>query len=320
MLNEFNFFKVAMLDFFSACVESQPGFIQLLIDAKNVQVININAEKEKAARDLTKGEKEQNERVSLVSGSGCLDPILRLLKETKGKNLDELHLATINFVLSLWMHCRVVAISHLKTRDSFWTDLTWPLFEKSAAVTGTKGIISAGIFRIISSETYICGGKVDDGLMGVLEKFTEEKNNYFNMWCDVVLDSAGDTTVDAANDASMFAKLRSYNKHHVLFAAWKSFLVVLTKDQPVTMSPVQCHAVSSKLIYTVKRLVSSTDRGDDDDDESRVLTSLAEFYLVLMQRWHTKCADSMEKWCGEQAELLEQVCNATFKSTNFRRE
>ena len=46
MLNEFNFFKVAMLDFFSACVESQPGFIQLLIDAKNVQVININAEKE----------------------------------------------------------------------------------------------------------------------------------------------------------------------------------------------------------------------------------------------------------------------------------
>ena len=300
-----------MLDFFSACVESQPGFIQLLIGAKNVKVIDVTAEKGKVARELTKGEKEQNERVSLVSSSGCLDPILRLLKETQGKDLDELHLATVNFVLSLWMHCRVVAISHLKTRDHFWTDLTWPLFEESAAAAGPKGVISAGIFRIISSETYICGGKVDDGLMAVLEKFTEEKNNYFKMWCDVVLDSAGEASMDAANgDASVFAKWRAdsnSNNHHVLLAAWKSFLVVLTKDQPVTVSPVQCHAVSSKLIRTVKRLVSSTDLGDDGEDEARVLTSLAEFYLVLMQRWHTKCADSMEKWCGEQAELLEQV-------------
>ena len=300
-----------MLDFFSACVESQPGFIQLLIGAKNVKVIDVTAEKGKVARELTKGEKEQNERVSLVSSSGCLDPILRLLKETQGKDLDELHLATVNFVLSLWMHCRVVAISHLKTRDHFWTDLTWPLFEESAAAAGPKGVISAGIFRIISSETYICGGKVDDGLMAVLEKFTEEKNNYFKMWCDVVLDSAGEASMDAANgDASVFAKWSAdsnSNNHHVLLAAWKSFLVVLTKDQPVTVSPVQCHAVSSKLIRTVKRLVSSTDLGDDGEDEARVLTSLAEFYLVLMQRWHTKCADSMEKWCGEQAELLEQV-------------
>ena len=298
-----------MLDMLASCVESQPGFVQLLIGAKNVQVININAEKEKAPTELTKEDKQQNERVSLVSGSGCLDPILRLLRETKGKNLDELHLATVNFVLSLWMHCRVVAISHLKTREHFWTDLTWPLFEKSAAVAGQKGIISAGIFRIISSETYICGGKVDDGLIAILEKFTEEKNDYFKMWCDAVLENAGgcDANANTANDASAFAKLRGDDSHHVLLAAWKSFLVLLTKDQPVPLSPVQCHAVSSKLVQTVKRLVSSTDRGDHEDDEARVLTSLAEFYLVLMQRWHTKCADSMEKWCGEQAELLEQV-------------
>ena len=294
-----------MLDFFSACVESQPGFIQLLIGAKNVQVIDVNAEKEKAARDLTKGKKEQNE--SLVSSSGCLDPILRLLKKPKGKNLDKLHLATVNFVLSLWMHNRVVAISHLKTSNNFWKDLTWPLFEQPNAAAGPKGVISAGIFRIISTETYVCGGKVDDGLMAVLEKFAEEKNDYFKLWCNVVLDSAGEAATDSANGTSTFGTLCGNDTSpHVLLAAWKSFLVVLTKDQPVTVSPDQCHAVSSKLIRTIKRLVSPTDHGDCDD-EARVLTSLSEFYLILMQRWHTKCADSMEKWCVEQAELLEQV-------------
>ena len=297
-----------MLDFFSACVESQPGFIQLLIGAKNVQITDINADKGQVARDLTNEEKEQNQRVSLVSSTGCLDPILGLLRETKGRNFDDLHLATVNFVLSLWMHGRVVAISHLKTRKHFWTDLTWPLFEKSAAAAGQKGVIAAGIFRIISSEIYICGGKVDGDLVATLEKFTEEKNAHFKTWCDFVLDSAGDAVIDTAdNEASVFARLPVDDlNHQVILAAWKNFLLVLTKDQPVTVSPVQCHTVSSKLIQTVKRLVSSTDR-IDGNDEARVLTSLAEFYLVLMQRWHTKCAESMEKWCGEQAELLQLV-------------
>ena len=272
------FFHAPLLaneDFFSACVESQPGFIQLLIGAKNVQMLNVNAGKERVGgRDLTKEEKEQNEKISLVSESGCLDPILQLLKESREKNLNELHLATVTFVLNLWMHCRVIAITHLKTRDFFWTDLTWPLFQRLPQAAEPKRTICAAIFRIISSEIYICGGKVDGRLMTVLEKFTEEKEDYFSMWCGVALESIFNTTTGAS---SMFAKLcdNSESNHVALLAAWKSFLVVLTKDQPTTLSPVQCRTVSSKLVATVKRLVSSINQGGDDDYEVRVLTSLA---------------------------------------------
>jgi hypothetical protein len=299
--------KVAMLGFFSACVETQPGFIQLLIGAKNVDVVNVNTNTTNdKKRELTKEEAEKNERVGLVSESGCLAPVIQLLKDSKrfqsegknGKDFDDLHLATTNFFLSLWVHGRIVAISYLKGQNLFWTDLTWSLMDKSAAKSKEK--INTAVFRIVSSEIYICGGKVDPGLLSILEKLTSEKNGHFEMWCRTVLDQVGSDSMVSFNTTAF--SLDSSNDHIALLSAWKCFLVVLSKDQPVSLSPVQCHVVASKLISTIRRLISS-----EGPDNTRVLTSLSEVCLVLMQRWQTKCADSMEAWCMDQAGLLEEA-------------
>ena len=92
------------------------------------------------------------------------------------------------------------------------------------------------------------------------------------MWCGMALKSIFNTP------GSVFSKLcdNSESNNTGLLAAWKSFLVVLTKDQPATLSPVQCRTVSSQIVGTVKRLVSSINQGGGDDDyEVRVLTGLA---------------------------------------------
>ena len=71
-------FKAAILDFFSACVERQPGFIQLLIGVKpEVKLV--------LGQEVTSSEKEAsaNKNVEIVDDKSCLKQVIQLLKVRK---------------------------------------------------------------------------------------------------------------------------------------------------------------------------------------------------------------------------------------------
>ncbi len=100
-------------------------------------------------------------------------------------------------------------------------------------------------------------------------------------------------------DASYLPEPKKKEESVSLLSAWKAFLVVLSKDQPVPISPQQCHQVSSGLVQVIE------DHLSDLDSDPRVLTSLAEMCLMLMRRWQTKCAGAdMRQWLTRVAALL----------------
>ncbi len=129
--------KVGIVDLFSACVDSQPGFIQLLIGIKqDVQLVV-------GDKPVSKEEETKNKSVQLVSEQGCLRLILDLMEDTTAgaqERMEELHLSLANFLLNLWQHQRILAMSHLKKQPNFWERLTWSLFDKNA--TGRLSINS----------------------------------------------------------------------------------------------------------------------------------------------------------------------------------
>ncbi len=122
--------KVAIVDLFSACVNSQPGFIQLLIGIK--QDVHVVGDK----KPLAKNEEAKNVAVQLVSEQGCLRIVLQLLDTVTsaasedGDKFEELHLSLVNFVLNLWQHQHILAMSHLRKQPEFWNRLSWSLFDE----------------------------------------------------------------------------------------------------------------------------------------------------------------------------------------------
>ena len=69
--------KVAIIDLFSACVDSQPGLTQLLIGvSRDVQAVNVST----GAVGLTAEDKAKNEAVKLADDSGCLKSVIALIK------------------------------------------------------------------------------------------------------------------------------------------------------------------------------------------------------------------------------------------------
>ena len=104
--------KVAILKFFTASVKSQPGLIQLLLSVKEDE--------------------------------GCLRSVMTLLKDRPEE--ESLHVQLIEFLHNLWGHNCAVAVEHLKKQESFWTHLSWPLFEKQSLSTKVNGFILRYVF------------------------------------------------------------------------------------------------------------------------------------------------------------------------------
>ena len=91
-----------------------------------------------------------------------------------------------------------------------------------------------------------------------------------------------------------------------LLASWKTLLIVLSKDQPITLSPGVCHKITDSLIKSIRAQLTSI-----EDLNMRMVISLSETCLILMQRWLTKCAgESMVEFMKKISTLLDEfaVC------------
>ena len=85
-----------------------------------------------------------------------------------------------------------------------------------------------------------------------------------------------------------------------ILGSWQTFLVVLSKEQPLTLSPNICHLITMAFIKAIRA------RLGDEKLNMKIITSLSETCLVLLQRWLTKCAgDSMSAFVHEVGLLLD---------------
>ena len=298
--------KQAIIDVFTACIDAQPGFIQLVIGIQDVNVVN-------SQQTLTAQDKAANNAVKLIGERGCMKSILALLEDTKQiKDIKNVNLqkSIMNFFLGLWHYHRIVAMAHLKRDKSFWKNVTWPLFQpeiKDSLHTSSQ------VFRIISSEIFTFSGKVDPELLAILEKFCDPKEACMENWATFILNSVESSTTTSMTTDQDVTVIDDGNKvGHTelsLLGAWKTFLIVLAKDQPVNLSPKQCALLASKLLASIRNLI--------DGRNQRAVTSISELCLILLQRWQTKCTDNMTTWCKNQALLLDEFL-LNFDDLNLR--
>ena len=138
-------------------------------------------------------------------------------------------------------------------------------------------------FRIMSTEIFAFKGKVDKNLIAVLEKLFDEKSSCLKNWCDLMVTNA---TQDALQDISILsADENSPDLGTFLLASWKTLLIVLSKDQPISLSPGVCSKITDSLIKSIRAQLSSI-----EDLNMRMVISLSETCLILIQRWLTKSA------------------------------
>ena len=298
--------KIAIVDFFTACVETQPGLTQLLLAIKDdilMKDVNENSGPE-CKRSLTEDEKK-NESVELIGEGGCLSVIADILKDLKGKAadklMDDLHISVVDFTYNLWSHNRIVAVTYLKNQPEFWGNLMQPLFDKYFV---TKAKLNGCILRIVSSEIYIYGLKLDKNLSTLLEKFFDENHPFLKDWCDLVINELPSSTNAMDLDVSVLSVPPETKEREVIFllGSWKTFLIVMAKDMQVGVTPKQCHLIVSCLIKAIRKQLSS------GRPITKITTSLAETCLVLMRRWQTKCSDkNMDKFIVDLASMLQEM-------------
>ena len=314
--------KIAIVRFFASCVESQPGLIQLLLGAKDINIVNINAfvKDPEQKNKLSNAEEKSNEAISVLEDNGCLKTILETLNEVKKAAesvsllTDVLHVAIVDFLYNLWSHQRILAVTHLKRQETFWTDLTAPLFDNPSQII-IKPRLNGCILRIIASEIYTYRGDIDKPLANILEKLFDEKAEFLKDWCTLVInrlledEEIDNSKTDADVSTCTSPKTSKEDDAIFLLGSWKTFLVVLSKDQPIVVNPKQCHLIVTCLVKSIRHHLGSNIHGCVSHPASylRITTSLAETCLILMRRWQTKCADNMELFCNEQGKLLEDV-------------
>ena len=314
--------KIAIVRFFTSCVESQPGLIQLLLGARDINIVNINAyaKDPEQKQQLSSTEEKSNQAVTLLEDNGCLKTILNTLSEMKNTTetistlTDLLHVVIVDFLYNLWSHQRILAVTHLKRQENFWSDLTAPLFDKTSHIV-FKPRLNGCILRIIASEIYTYRGDIDKSLSAILEKFFDEKSDYLMDWCTLVInrlleEQETGSSISLTEDSGAIASKATKEEDAIfLLGSWKTFLVVLSRDQPIVVRPKQCHLIIDCLVKSIRHHLKSSiyDCVAESSSHLRITTSLAETCLILMRRWQTKCADNMETFCVEQGRLLDDV-------------
>jgi len=288
--------KMSIIELVSECVVTQPGIIQLLLDINiNVQPLQSDESAKQTSDDTT----------PQLIGEGCLEPALGLLalcKERQGDNWDKLHLALVKLIYRLWDSASLLATRHLKDTPDFWSDLCWPLYSPRDNPEPGHVELKAYILNILASEIYTWKGKVVPELKTVLDKICNEKSDSLKSWCHQniqISEGKEKTLIDTSSDLE---DVEPQDTQLFLLSSWKIFLLVITKDHPVSFSPGACNLTFT---VTIEKLMSVL---KEEPPPVRLTLLLSETAAALSRRWQTKCTNSMTKLCKDISSILETVC------------
>ena len=77
----------------------------------------------------------------------------------------------------------------------------------------------------------------------------DEKNETIQNWCDLMVNSASNSSV---LDESVASADQDSDLGIFLLSSWKTLLIVLSKEQPIVISPVVCHKIIDSLVEAIR--------------------------------------------------------------------
>ncbi|XP_030852979.1 nucleoporin NUP188 homolog isoform X1 [Strongylocentrotus purpuratus] len=281
--------RVGILELLAVSAETQPGFSELFL---NLQPKKDDPKGKKKKEKGAEKKSPKNEQQELEIGKiSCIHAVLDILEESKQGTTHsppDLHCAALGFLQALWQDRRETALSILRKRSKFWSDVAAPLFknppapEPESQVTSSLIKIRAHAFRILALECFHAGQSgIPKDLDDVLKKLDEE--NRFQFWSKYVgevLEAYAPTNVDVEEYT-----LREH-EGLVLLQAWRTVLVVAASQKFKALS-INETATQSTILNDLVAAIHKQAQNLDSIFNAKALALLSSVYLTLVTRW--KC-------------------------------
>ena len=84
--------------------------------------------------------------------------------------------------------------------------------------------------------------------MTVLDKLFDEKTETIQNWCDLMVNNASKCDLDE----SVLSADQDSEIGIFLLSSWKTLLIVLSKEQPITINPFVCHKIIDSLVKALR--------------------------------------------------------------------
>ncbi|XP_066502146.1 nucleoporin NUP188 isoform X2 [Hoplias malabaricus] len=256
--------KVTILEFLTIAVETQPGLIELFLNLET--------------KDGSEGAKE----FSLGEWS-CLAVVLELLDcelQSQYWCPPLLQRAALAFLHALWQDRRDSALSVLRTKETFWDNLTTPLFGTlpSPSETTEPCVLEscAFVMKIIGLEIYyVVSGKLEGSLKAALQRLSSQRR--YEFWSQYVRE-----LVCAACDGEDGA-VRSLPESQILISAWRTLLILSTSHSDVMQ--LKEDSLRQKLFMDVLEGTKAALLMPQSVACLRLGSMMATLLLILLKQW-----------------------------------
>ncbi|CAD5121522.1 DgyrCDS10023 [Dimorphilus gyrociliatus] len=265
--------KVAILEFLSACTESQPGLIELFMNITHP----VTQAKASANKD------------------SCLDITLKMIDENIQRTEacpSDLLCAAMQFIHSLWASRKDAAMNYLCSKPNFWKCVCSLLLQNLSEIElktelRTKSFsvrASSFIFSILAEELYGVE-KDDEKLKEVLNVLVSESR--FEHWSEFLTQSLCEIDIEKIHKES------SYEANvFQLLLGWKKFVYVISGNRPDVLR-LEGKVREKIVIHLLTLLEKLLDNGSSENKSYNKIASVtSSIILVLLRHW----SDCLEKW------------------------
>ncbi|XP_014681230.1 PREDICTED: nucleoporin NUP188 homolog [Priapulus caudatus] len=259
--------KIAILEFLATCVKTQPGLIELFLS-------------------LTELDTGTSKRFEMGKFS-CLHAVLEIIQTDRQKCPAELQRAAVEFVAALWTGRRETAMTVLREKKKFWTDLCSYLMLDSVS---SHVKTCAYVMRTVAAEMYSVQSydKLDKELYEIMK--TLIKDNRLSFWSKFIQSSQ---SVDEAGKPDDQSPL-------LLLTAWRDLLLILAREECVQLPDKLKGSLLSDVLESVHARLS------DDGKRVAVTKILSEISVCLIVRW-SRNVSAQQAVMGSLGSILHEM-------------
>lgn len=257
--------KVALLDFLSACVQHQPGLMELFVTVES---------------DAALPDDDSN---------SVLQVVLDTLKEKRDGRFycpNELHVAAIRFLSTFWIKSNFLTITCLKKSPDLWSLICFPIFPD-----GDEGdpVINERLFsfilKLISREIFLKSIErepLDKDLDSRLKKHLIARITQLS---------------DHLRVSAMEAKIGRGSDSCLLLSAWRDLLTTLSIYETVPLeSELRRTVFQNLLVCLLSQMKFRAERN--------VLSLIADSCLITFKKWSSDVLGEFDEWIDIMSQLI----------------
>ncbi|XP_072176210.1 nucleoporin NUP188-like [Diadema setosum] len=285
--------KVGILALLAVSAETQPGFSELFLD------LQPKKSGKKTDKEEEKKKSPNKEQDLELGKNSCLHAVLEILDETKQGTTHsppDLHCAALGFLQALWQDHRETALSTLRNRPKFWSNVAAPLFQDpptpkpESTVTSSLVKMRAHALKILALECFLSAkSDIPAELKDVLKKIDEKKR--FQSWSKFVVE-----VLSAYSPSSVDIEEYMLREHEglVLVQAWRTILVVAASPNYSSLT-ITDPAVRSTILNDLVAAIHKQACSLESIFNAKALALLSSIYLTLINKWTSNLGDQWSK-------------------------